>query len=32
MLPAITVTGDLAAQFAGGGGAVEVVFGFPGSC
>jgi peptide/nickel transport system permease protein len=30
MLPAITVTGDLAAQFAGGGGVVEVVFGFPG--
>jgi peptide/nickel transport system permease protein len=30
LLPAITVTGDLAAQFAGGGGVVEVVFGFPG--
>ena len=26
----MTVTGDLAAQFAGGGGVVEVVFGFPG--
>ncbi|MBY5634432.1 ABC transporter permease [Rhizobium leguminosarum] len=30
LLPAVTVTGDLAAQFAGGGGVVEVVFGFPG--
>jgi peptide/nickel transport system permease protein len=30
LLPAITVAGDLAAQFAGGGGVVEVVFGFPG--
>ncbi|MEN3149119.1 ABC transporter permease [Neorhizobium sp. IRAMC:178] len=30
LLPAVTVSGDLAAQFAGGGGVVEVVFGFPG--
>lgn len=30
LLAAITVAGDLAAQFAGGGGVVEVVFGFPG--
>ncbi|MBP1884132.1 ABC transporter permease [Sinorhizobium mexicanum] len=30
LLPVVTVTGDLAAQFAGGGGVVEVVFGFPG--
>lgn len=30
LLPAITVTGDLAAQFAGGAGVVEVLYGFPG--
>lgn len=31
LLPAVTVTGDLAAQFAGGGGVVEVVSVFPAS-
>jgi peptide/nickel transport system permease protein len=30
LLPAITVAGDIAAQYAGGGGIIEVVFGWPG--